>query len=72
MDNNKNYYVYIWIREDYNTIFYVGKGKNDRAKTIKGNIQLLIQRVEQRRLKEKVYLQNKFLINSSEYNYLKK
>ena len=38
MDNNKNYYVYIWIREDYNTIFYVGKGKNDRAKTIKGNI----------------------------------
>lgn len=36
--NNKNYYVYIWIREDYNTIFYVGKGKNDRAKTIKGNI----------------------------------
>lgn len=38
MDENKNYYVYIWIREDYNTIFYVGKGKNDRAKTIKGNI----------------------------------
>lgn len=38
MDSNKNYYVYIWIREDYNTIFYVGKGKNNRAKIVKGNI----------------------------------
>lgn len=35
------YYVYIWIREDYNTVFYIGKGKNDkyhnRAKSIKNN-----------------------------------
>lgn len=35
------FYVYAWVREDYNTIFYVGKGKNDahhnRANTIKNN-----------------------------------
>ena len=29
--------MYIWIREDFNTIFYVGKGKGDRAKSIKNN-----------------------------------
>ncbi|MBQ1769389.1 MAG: hypothetical protein IIZ99_01665 [Turicibacter sp.] len=35
------FYVYIWFREDYNTPFYIGKGKTDknhnRAKTIKNN-----------------------------------
>ena len=38
---NNCFYVYVWIREDYNTIFYVGKGKTDyhhnRAKTMKNN-----------------------------------
>ena len=36
------YYVYVWIREDYNTVFYIGKGKNQkyvsRAERIKNNI----------------------------------
>ena len=35
------YYVYVWVREDYNTIFYIGKGKDtkyrSRAETIKNN-----------------------------------
>lgn len=38
----KEYYVYIWVREDNNSVFYVGKGKDtkyrSRAETIKNNI----------------------------------
>lgn len=37
MDSKRVYYVYIWIREDYNTIFYVGKGKKERARIVKNN-----------------------------------
>lgn len=34
MDNV--YYVYGWIREDYNSFFYIGKGKGDRYKVLQG------------------------------------
>ncbi|MFA5398027.1 MAG: hypothetical protein WC346_18590 [Methanogenium sp.] len=30
-----SYYVYYWYYNDNNTIFYVGKGKGDRYKTLK-------------------------------------
>ena len=32
--DEKRFYVYLWIREDYNTIFYVGKGTNYRVYNI--------------------------------------
>lgn len=36
MELNNIYYVYEWYNIDTNEIFYVGKGKNDRYKHIKG------------------------------------
>lgn len=35
MEENR-YYIYLWIREDYDTIFYVGKGCDFRATRMQG------------------------------------
>lgn len=37
-----NYYIYVWIREDYNTIFYVGKGKDYRATCKQGRSEYFL------------------------------
>lgn len=37
MDKNKIYYVYEWYIIETNEIFYVGKGKDNRYKTVKRN-----------------------------------
>ena len=35
MEENR-YYIYLWIREDYDTVFYVGKGCDFRATCMQG------------------------------------
>ena len=34
MNNEKRFYVYVWIRKDTNKIFYVGKGSGNRYKDL--------------------------------------
>lgn len=34
--NERKFYVYAWVREDYNTYFYIGKGEGYRFKRMQG------------------------------------
>ena len=45
MKDNR-FYIYIWIREDYNTIFYVGKGCDFRATCKQGRNRYFLNIVE--------------------------
>ena len=45
MKDNR-FYIYVWIREDYNTIFYVGKGCDFRATCKQGRNRYFLNIVE--------------------------
>lgn len=54
---NNKFYVYGWIRKDYNTFFYIGKGEGGRAKRLQGRNKYFLNIVNKVEC-EVVYLHN--------------